>query len=768
MEMPEAHTAQRIVVVVDMVGYTRMAQLLEENAGAGAVAELNRQIQTLVQSGVAALPAGAACLTLAETGDGAILLFDLAHDAHLFAEQVLTNANTHNQSRTNKSAMRWFRIGIASGELTRMHGEEAEGGYAGMTIANATRLETAAAPGEIVIDLATYEALPAEARKCYGSEGTVRGKRSEVFRVRKYKVVATKKGSPVQLSRRAMLGLAAGVTGAAALGGWMKFGNASRLLHPLPLKRFVALHLWPKPAEDVAALVNQLVGSIEERLTRAEPRDKHFMVMVPDDPLFAASGSAAPGHEPAEVASALGANLVLATNLQRTGQRLNLTLRLLDPATQSVLRHQELESDMGGVGGLGRFAAEAAASLLDLPRADDHVLADDEEVSGMNPEAYQLLASARSLVETPNDAGLEQGIEQLQNLVNKYPRFAIGYAELANAYLTKFQATQDLGILELAKRNTKAALGLNRDSARGILSEARADVFQGQTDAALSRLNDALRLDPMNPEVLLYKAATFRTLGRFADEEAVYREITANRPNYWVAYNELGGVLKTEAKYNEAIEAYRTASQIAPKVAMPLMNLGIVYLQTGENEKGRTALERSIAIHPTDIAYVGLGDLAFEAGNYKLAIASYNKAHELNPKDSGILRDLGDCYSMTREPGKVKEAFEQAALLLADQLKINGKDGSAWMTLSFYHAKVGRFEEASKEVATAEKQGATDVESQLTKAQTVLLMGHRDEALEIVLKCMDRGLSPANVDLAVDLKDIRNDPRYKARLEHKS
>ncbi len=173
-----------------MVGYSTLARLLEENAGVAAVAQLNRQIQLFVEAGLASLPAEAAPARIAETGDGAILLFQAAEHAHRFATQTLTAAHEHNQSRTDESAKRWFRIGIASGQVTRKNLDQEDSGYAGIAIANAVRLESAAERGEVVVDLPTFEALPAPMRKLYGPESTVRGKRTEVFRVRKYRVIA--------------------------------------------------------------------------------------------------------------------------------------------------------------------------------------------------------------------------------------------------------------------------------------------------------------------------------------------------------------------------------------------------------------------------------------------------------------------------------------------------------------------------------------------------------------------------------------------------
>jgi hypothetical protein len=79
------------------------------------------------------------------------------------------------------SGKRWFRIGIATGELDERPRPGGGREVAGTVIANTVRLEAAARPGQIVADRATFQSLPANLRKLYGPEERVRGKGSEEF-----------------------------------------------------------------------------------------------------------------------------------------------------------------------------------------------------------------------------------------------------------------------------------------------------------------------------------------------------------------------------------------------------------------------------------------------------------------------------------------------------------------------------------------------------------------------------------------------------------
>src|SRR5262249_39078052 len=73
-----------------------------------------------------------------------------------------------------------FRTSAATGEILlfpRAGGCE----VGGVTVIEAIRLNAAARPGELLVDAATYAALPPELQHAYGLQERVRGRRDETF-----------------------------------------------------------------------------------------------------------------------------------------------------------------------------------------------------------------------------------------------------------------------------------------------------------------------------------------------------------------------------------------------------------------------------------------------------------------------------------------------------------------------------------------------------------------------------------------------------------
>ncbi len=559
------------------------------------------------------------------------------------------------------------------------------------------------------------------------------------------------------LSRRSAIGLGAAATVAAAGGMWFNWSRISFAMHPLPPKRFVALLAWP--TGDSAAILATVLDSIGSRLARAEAHVKDLLIVsssdLPDD--------TGPIKNPGESVTALGANLVLAASLQSTPATVTLTLQVLDAVTQRMLRKTRVSIAPQNLGGLAEGGSAAAAKLLGLPERETPVK-DLEELHRVSPEVFRIFSEAEQLANEPNHTGLQGAVLKYQQALDADPHFALGYAKLALAYTQQFIQSGEAATLKLAANNAGLALRYNPRSAKGLLSQALVLLYSGKPDDAFNYFSKCLAADPGNPETLLYKAQAYRNVGKLPEASAVYREVLKQRPNYWLAHNELGYLLSREAKYQQAADEFDAAAHAAPQVALPLANLGTTYFQLGKHDEAIAACMLSLKKSPTEAAYMALGDIAFSDGKFTAALDNYQHAAALHPMYHLIWRDIGDCYAVLGQPALVRENYRKAAQLLSSSLAINPKGGPNWAVLAFYHAKIGDAAHAEADLKNVEAQGAKDVDSQFYVVQALALLGRNDEALKLLLTCMDRGLAPVDVNLALDLKSLQKDPRYLARV----
>jgi eukaryotic-like serine/threonine-protein kinase len=206
---------------------------------------------------------------------------------------------------------------------------------------------------------------------------------------------------------------------------------------------------------------------------------------------------------------------------------------------------------------------------------------------------------------------------------------------------------------------------------------------------------------------------------------------------------------------------YRAASMAAPKNALPLNNIGDIYLRQGKLAEAKDAVTKSSGLHPNDLAAITMAAALRSEGKYADAIRSAQTAVELNPAQSAGWLELGDCYSLVRDHRREAEsAYAKGAEMQEDELHTDPTNGPGWMLLALCRTKSGAPKTALALISKAEQSPAGDLDSQLFKARTLELLGERDEALATVATCLKRGATEFQIQSMPDLGSLRRDLRY--------
>ena len=208
-------------------------------------------------------------------------------------------------------------------------------------------------------------------------------------------------------------------------------------------------------------------------------------------------------------------------------------------------------------------------------------------------------------------------------------------------------------------------------------------------------------------------------------------------PNYWLAYNELGFGLHGQARYQEAVQAFRAASLAAPRNAMALSNLGGEYLQIGKFDEALESLKRGLALNPdSDLAAANTSlALRFLEKNEQ-ALPFARKAVQLNPAQDSDWLELADCQFFLAHPSKRSERRLFAGREGGrEHLLTDPADGPGWMLLALYKVKLGQSTDRASTRGESRSLGARDMDSQIYKARIFELLGKRDEALTTLAAC---------------------------------
>jgi len=163
-------------------------------------------------------------------------------------------------------------------------------------------------------------------------------------------------------------------------------------------------------------------------------------------------------------------------------------------------------------------------------------------------------------------------------------------------------------------------------------------------------------------------------------------------------YANLGTILATQSKLDEAMEQYRKALSINPRDVLALFNLGRARFDKDEYMEARDLYERLVEVAPDDpIAWFQLGKVyeKLEMRNISDlhtidgAIMAYRRVLELDPHNLEAAFALMEIHMNMRKP-------DEAILVLEAAVQGNPDEPLAYYNLISTYEKTKRFTEADQ------------------------------------------------------------------------
>ena len=139
----------------------------------------------------------------------------------------------------------------------------------------------------------------------------------------------------------------------------------------------------------------------------------------------------------------------------------------------------------------------------------------------VNPAAYENYLTALGYMQRYDKPGnLDLAIQALQESVKTDPRFALGYAQLGEAYRMKNRLDHNPNWLGEALANCKKAAEIDNRIPAVHVTLARIHDLMGHHDLALQEFQRALDINPRDATALEGLAHSYEESGRIADAEA--------------------------------------------------------------------------------------------------------------------------------------------------------------------------------------------------------------------------------------------------------
>lgn len=527
------------------------------------------------------------------------------------------------------------------------------------------------------------------------------------------------------------------------------FGATEKHIAVLPFD-----NIGNNPENEV--LVQGLMDSLSGKLSNLDVDNKSLWV-VPSSEVRRRKIT-----DPADALKSLGANLVVKGSVERDGKAVHLNVNLIDTARLRQIASAEVEDQAGDLSILENEAVAKLARLMNIT-----VTADMLKNTGgsVNPAAYESYLTALGYMQRHDKPGnLDQAVTALIRSVRTDPRFALGYAQLGEAYRLKYRADQDPKWLTEAEANCRKAEELDNRMPAVYVTLGQIHDALGKHDLALQEFKQALDLDPRNAAALGGLARSFESSGRMVDAEKTFQDAAAMRPDDWYGYNELGAFYDRQGKYPQAIAAYRQALQITPDNAEIYSNLASAYLDAGGQPNLAEAeqdLKKSVALNPSYPAYANLGLLYMQLKRYSEAATATEHALQIDGNNYLVWNNLALAYEASRQNDKAESARRKTDQLAEQVVALKPRDAMAQSTLATLYAHDKLNEKAIARIRTSLALAPDDPSVLSNIGEAYEFMGDREHALKYIERALNKGYALDEIANEPGLQSLLADPRFK-------
>jgi Flp pilus assembly protein TadD len=154
------------------------------------------------------------------------------------------------------------------------------------------------------------------------------------------------------------------------------------------------------------------------------------------------------------------------------------------------------------------------------------------------------------------------------------------------------------------------------------------------------------------------------------DPTALWEDCVKKSPRKDRPYYNLGQEYYTQGRFQDSIEALKTANRLNPKDVKILNNLGAAYRKTGRYPEAIETYKEALRLNPTESEpYNNLGLAYYHLGRHPEAIEAFKEAIRRKPGNEELYYNLGVAYTALGNHPAAIEAYHKAIQIKHDHVQ---------------------------------------------------------------------------------------------------
>jgi adenylate cyclase len=334
-----------------------------------------------------------------------------------------------------------------------------------------------------------------------------------------------------------------------------------------------------------------------------------------------------------QIGKELGADYILEGGIRRYGRRVRLTARLIAARDQAHIWADTYEIQLPPIFSVQQGLAQEVAYSVSVQL---HATAEKRPHRATHPSvaAHNAYLEGRSHF-LPTEGDSTKSIEHLNLAIERDPKFAPSYAELALAYFRRLfwdfppivtfkrieeyaskalkldpkfaRAHSMLAAFHLfgawswskAERSSRLAIKLNPSDAWAQIIRAACHLVVGELQEAIEGLNRVRRLDPQSQETGVW-CAIFAYFARHYDLAIEHcREVLQLDPSSAFVHMVLGLNLAQTSEYASALSHCEKALELGDRSISQVSRACSIYALTGEQQSAERLFQELVTMKET-------------------------------------------------------------------------------------------------------------------------------------------------------------------------